>query len=236
MKDEKSLKRLKWVGWLAPLLLLALLAPFCEQIDIGISSFFYDTETATFSRHGFYQWFYDYGQLPAWVAAGLALFWWCYSYYTEKSKELRPYLMLLILVFAIGPGLLVNGVMKPLWGRPRPRHITQLGGPVQFETFYSPKLNVFTRDLFKSMPSGHASMGFYFLSVAWVGLRLKRKELLFFGLSMTLFFGFFLGLTRIAQGGHFFTDVLIAALVCWWSVLFLDTVLIERRIRAVAHS
>lgn len=41
-------------------------------------------------------------------------------------------LVFLTLIFALGPGLLVNGLLKPFWGRPRPFQITAFGGQAEF--------------------------------------------------------------------------------------------------------
>ena len=43
-------------------------------------------------------------------------------------RQYRRSCLLLVLAVALGPGLLVNGLLQPLWGRPRPRHIEQFAG------------------------------------------------------------------------------------------------------------
>ena len=51
------------------------------------------------------------------------------------------------LMLAIGPGVIVNGVFKPFWGRPRPHDTIPFGGerdflPV-FQKGYTPKATYF---------------------------------------------------------------------------------------------
>ena len=48
----------------------------------------------------------------------------------------------------------------------------------------------------------------------------RSVELLGWGLAIVL--GLLLGYTRIAQGGHFFTDVLFTALIMWYAALIFD--------------
>ncbi|MES1155661.1 MAG: hypothetical protein ABUL48_04450, partial [Pseudorhodoplanes sp.] len=41
-----------------------------------------------------------------------------------------------ILVFALGPALLANGILKMFWGRPRPRMLTEFGGTHEFMAWW----------------------------------------------------------------------------------------------------
>ena len=51
--------------------------------------------------------------------------------YKQRRNWIRPGLFLVILL-ALGPGLLVNAVFKEYWGRPRPREVVQFGGKKEF--------------------------------------------------------------------------------------------------------
>jgi lipid A 4'-phosphatase len=65
-----------------------------------------------------------------------------------------------------------------------------------------------------SFVSGHASVGFYFFGFALLSRR--RRWLL-----LPVIAGSVIGATRIAQGGHFASDVLFSGWVEWYFTIFL---------------
>ena len=48
-------------------------------------------------------------------------------------------ILFLIVTLALGPGALVNGVLKEHWGRPRPIDVTQFGGTEHFVAWWDPR-------------------------------------------------------------------------------------------------
>jgi len=113
---------------------------------------------------------------------------------------------LLVASLALGPGLLVNTLLKDHWGRARPHQILDFGGTAHF----SPALllsDQCTRNC--SFPSGHAALAFWLVAFAVVVPdRWRIKTTIFM-----LVIGVLVGLMRIAQGGHFLSDVLAAAIL-----------------------
>jgi lipid A 4'-phosphatase len=112
----------------------------------------------------------------------------------------------LALALLIGPGIIVNVICKDnLFGRARPNQIKEFGGD-----------KIFTRPLVItdqcksncSFASGHAAAAFYLTSFALITIRWSK---LIWALS--LFFGIIVGLVRIMQGGHFFSDVVFSGLI-----------------------
>jgi len=117
----------------------------------------------------------------------------------------------LILCMAVGPGLLVNLVLKDHWGRPRPRDVLPFGGD------YAPE-KVWIADPSspgKSFPCGHCTMGFYFFAPALLLWRFgkRREATAVFAIALTG--GLLLGIARNLQGGHFPSDVLWGGGICW---------------------
>jgi membrane-associated PAP2 superfamily phosphatase len=113
--------------------------------------------------------------------------------------------LFLAALLALGPGLAVNGVLKPYWSRPRPKEIKAFGGTQEY-------ISVWQRGplgVGKSFPSGHASMGFYLMAPAFVLYRRRPRWALAF-LLLGLAGGAVIGLGRVAQGQHFPSDVLWA--------------------------
>lgn len=98
---------------------------------------------------------------------------------------------------------MVNAVFKEYWGRPRPNQVTVFGG----EFAYEAPLTMDPSSPGEAFPSGHASMGFYFFALYFI-FRGRKKRLTAWAFILTLIYGFGLGLVRMAQGGHFVSDVL----------------------------
>lgn len=116
--------------------------------------------------------------------------------------------LFLLITLVVGPGILVNLVLKDnTLGRPRPQHIQQFGGNMTFAPafHYSGEC-----DKNCSFVSGHAAIGFYLLAVAWVR---QRKIWLVYGGIL----GALVGFVRILQGGHFLSDVIFAGWVVYFT-------------------
>lgn len=213
-----------YAPWLAPLLFLAAIAYFTPAIDIATTSYFYDSATKQFSDDTFYNFIYNWTVYPAQIiAVGAALFL-ILSYRIINWQPYRRHAWLLILPMAIGAGLLTHAVFKDHWGRPRPRQVEFFGGDQPFRPFYKPDLSLRISP-YKSFPCGHCTMGFYFFAVALLGRRLGKRYLFLNGLALAFIFGTLLGLARIAQGGHFFSDVLVSAILMWLTAFASDKLL-----------
>ena len=108
----------------------------------------------------------------------------------------------LLLSLALGPGLTVNTIFKDHWGRARPAQITQFGGDKKFTPAFVPS-DQCTRNC--SFPAGDPAMGFYLVSAALLaGSATQRRR----GIVAAVAVGAALGVVRLAQGGHFLSDVI----------------------------
>lgn len=211
---------MKITYWLIPLLLLILIAPFSAFLDLGIENYFYQSNGGKFYSGGSVQTLFVWGILPGWLLAiaGLGLLF-------VKNSATKRIGLYLVLCLAIGSGLITHLALKDQWGRPRPRQIEQFDGSATFRPFYSP--NFSATEPYKSFPSGHATMGFYFFSLGFVGYHLKKRWLFVIGISLALILGSLLGLGRMMQGGHFFSDVLISGLLMWLTAALLSKYLLK---------
>ncbi len=116
----------------------------------------------------------------------------------------RPALFL-VLSFALGPGLLVNGVLKSQMHRPRPVHIQAFGGSAAFQPVFRRQGDC-PRNC--SFPSGEAAAAFWTIAPALLApLPLQMPCVV-----AALLFGLMTGLLRIGAGGHFLSDVLFSGL------------------------
>jgi membrane-associated PAP2 superfamily phosphatase len=131
-----------------------------------------------------------------------------------KWRAFRRDAILVFLVVALGPGLVVNAVFKPYWGRPRPREVIELGGKQQYRPFHSPEIGASG----KSFPCGHCSIGFSFGVFWWIGLRRRGRPTVYGTVLLggSLMLGALMGVGRMAAGGHFLSDVVWAGLMVYW--------------------
>lgn len=208
----------KWLKWVLPALLVFLIAPFTPKIDLICTRFFYHQEH--FSSFKVYKLIYQYGVYPAFAVSFLALASLIASFFWESFKKNRLAFLFLTIAMLLGPGLLINLLFKGFCMRPRPIHLLEFGGTEFFRPFYH--FTLAFPNTFKSFPSGHASMGFYFLNFILLGQRLKKALWVRIGYISTLLMGGALSLTRIAQGKHFFSDTLMSLCFIWYIALLSD--------------
>ncbi len=119
----------------------------------------------------------------------------------------RPYASFALIALLVGPGLMVNVLLKPHWGRPRPRQVFEFNGNREYRqalTLKSPRRG-------RSFPSGHAATAF--ATCMLFHLFRERKKWAYAGLAFGLIQGSLAGFARIANGAHFLTDVLWAGIL-----------------------
>jgi len=124
-----------------------------------------------------------------WIDTGLGLRQWLYLFFTSL----------------VGPLLIANVLFKDNWGRARPREIIEFGGNLEF----SPPLLISDQCQNNcSFVSGEpSSMVMIFISLAFI-IVARRKMFVWLAVVMGALSGFL----RMGQGGHFFSDVIFAAL------------------------
>lgn len=105
-----------------------------------------------------------------------------------------------------GPLVVANLGFKDHWGRARPRDIVEFAGTKTFTAPF-PASNQCTYNC--SFVSGEASSVFIVLFVA--ALLFKSRSRNFVALGILL--GGLAGITRMAQGGHFLSDVIFAGVL-----------------------
>jgi membrane-associated PAP2 superfamily phosphatase len=200
-------RKYEWIIELAIALIVLLSATllfFFTNLDIEIEEYFYDPLGGWV--HGDknpWKFLYEYGTIPALVVAWSFLGVFIVSLWNRKLRPYRVIAVFFALVMIVGPGLITNNVFKQNWGRSRPKDIVNFNGDESYQRVWvkgDPSRG-------ESFPSGHATMGFYWLTPYFILRRHSKKWALFF-LSLGLLFGSFMGLGRMVQGSHFPSDVL----------------------------
>jgi lipid A 4'-phosphatase len=199
--------------------LLCLLFP---SLDLGVSGLFY-TPGAGFEIHG--AWYervvyHSIEYLLPLVGLGLILAW----VYGRRAAPQAPKLVtgrqltFLLVLLAVGPGLIVNQGMKENWGRSRPAQLVEFGRDKQFTRAFE-----LSDQGGKSFPSGHAAAASYLVVVAF-SIAVRRRR----WLKLALAYAAAVGVARIASGGHFLSDVLVSALTVWVLAELLYPVLVGK--------
>lgn len=173
-------------------------------LDLTVAGLFHDPALG-FSGHRlrFLEWLHDHVGTLAWLVclvllAGLILATW--SPLAAKWHGHRRAMAFLVLVLLLGPGLTVNVLFKDQWGRARPAQVVEFGGERRFTPAWVVSHQCHHNC---SFVCGDASVGFSLLAGAF--LTRRRRWIL-----LSLVAGGGLGLMRMAQGGHFLSDVVFS--------------------------
>lgn len=222
--QEVSLHRLTHMMWALLFFSLALFSKF-PGLDLLISARYFDPEQGFFHRNnpvvqGLYDWTPWVGRALVIALALYALLAPLLARYFERQGEhslaqrargsWRHLATVAVVCGLLGPGILIEGVLKNHMGRPRPVQVIEFGGA---DTYHGPFVPGATPERNRSFVSSHAAAGFWLMSLGLTCGPLWRRRWLLIGLVV----GGAIGLGRILQGGHFFSDVLFAFFTVWLS-------------------
>jgi undecaprenyl-diphosphatase len=121
----------------------------------------------------------------------------------------KRWLALVMWVITIVGGELLNALLKQVFARPRPTFTT----PLVIEQYYS-------------FPSGHAMLSFiaYGMLAYLLCLIIKNNAVRLLIVLCAFFIILLIGLSRIALGVHYFSDVLAGyAVASLWLVICIST-------------
>lgn len=111
--------------------------------------------------------------------------------------------LFLLSSLVLGPGLIVNAILKNFSGRPRPVTVDVFGGDLPFVQVWH-----FTRECARncSFVAGEASSSIWLVAVALI----LPAQYRWGALRWALIFAAAISVNRIAFGGHFLSDVLLS--------------------------
>ena len=189
-----------------PLIILLTLTMILSatNADLLLAKFFYSPSVGWPGKTA-HPWIdlYQYGNIPPLTLSLYGLLVFVFGFLFRKMAPYRKIGLFLVIYMVLGPGLVINTVFKDHWGRPRPAEVQNFGGSEK----YLPVWERGTPGQGKSFPSGHAAVGFFLFSPFFFLRNPSKKWALFF-LLLGLSYGTYMGIGRMAQGGHFATDVL----------------------------
>jgi len=216
---------LRWrlVMVLVVLAFVSLVFLLFPKLDLAFSGLFYESSTGFFQRHiRAVETVRAAGRLATWgfVTAVVAML--PIKIVFPKSRLLMAprKIVFLLAAFALGPGLIVNVILKDFWGRARPREILEFGGDATFSPAWwisgECHLNC-------SFVSGEAASAFCLVALAFV-VSEKWKSVVAIAI---IAFAAAVSFARIAVGAHFLSDVLIAWLVVLLVLIGLQRVILN---------
>lgn len=194
---------------------LTLVLTFLPHFDIKFNELFYSEVSGfIYKRNWLVEFFYlSIPILTKYFLIFLALL---LTYKALKFSDFKnlmsSYVIYLLIAAALGPGLIVNYVLKENFYRARPSQIEYFNGSKNFSKAFVISDQCDTNCSFSS---GHAAMAFYFTSLAYA-LVIARKnkasnnnlKLNFTSVyTLGIIFGSLVGLSRILMGRHFLSDV-----------------------------
>ena len=150
-------------------------------------------------------------------------------------------ILFLTATLALGPGLLVNVLLKDHWGRPRPIDVAQFGGNEHFVAWWDPR-----GDCEKNCAFVSGDVAGAFWTIAPAVLAPPPWRALCVGAALALGTG--MAAVRVMAGGHFASDVIFAGLftflIIWivyaliyrWPRTRLTDAGVERDIEAAANT
>jgi membrane-associated PAP2 superfamily phosphatase len=203
---------------------IALVLPW-GRIDPAVSRFFYRPATPNGPWQEAAPWPWGLlAHLTTWVALALALA--GMGLLLRARGSARPALVIL-LGLALGPGLVVNVILKDHCHRPRPRQTLGLGGDFAYVAPFH------LGPVGKSFPCGHSAVGFACVALAGVA-EARRRGARRAVVAGSLALGALLGFGRVATGAHFASDVLWSGILTCGTIVLVDGALARAPSRAGA--
>ena len=196
-------------GWLAALLLCAMISMVWSELDLAAARLFFRAGDGFFLKdlglfrfiHKTMPWILIGGAVIA-VLCGAVAAWRKRPLWGMTGRK-AAYLAASL---ALGPGLVVNSLLKEHWGRARPSQIVDFGGIAQFTPAWRLTDQCAHNCAFSS---GHAALGFWLVAVALLAPARWRGG----AVGAAFGWGLVVGVARMAQGGHFLSDVVVSAAV-----------------------
>lgn len=183
-----------------------------QTVDMGIAHWFFNRSAGGWpdATRFPWQWLYDVPPVILALVIPTCMILLFVSALRLGSMRIRIRSIYLLLALWLGAGLLIEGIFKMNWGRPKPAQLLAFGGWLDFHATFEP--GVAGRG--RSFPSGHSAIGYY-LTAFYFMLRRDRPRWAVGALIAGLALGTTIGIARIRVGGHFASDVAWSAAIMY---------------------
>lgn len=203
-----------------------------HKLDLQVAQLFYDPVTRRFlaAASPYVGMVREHGYV-AMVTCGSAVVAALVTRMLRQPRGIIPGRVVLFLVstLALGPGLLVNGIFKEHWHRPRPVQVTEFGGNRAYVDWWNPGGSC-ERNC--SFVSGEAAAAAWMFAPAMLAPPPWRIA----AFTAASIFTLVVSISRMAAGAHFFSDVLFAVLMTLIVLLIMHRVIFRRRSTAVVQA
>ena len=217
--DEARMNRTGLIAALSIALVAGLAFGLYPELDLLVARYFYAFEDPGHNMFAFriyppLMWARDIGLWVGTVLVAPAVVSLVFKLVLPRRKLLMSgrAIVFLIATMALGPGLLVNVLLKDHWGRPRPIDVTQFGGSEHFVAWWDPRGDCPANCAFVS---GDVAGAFW--TVAPAALAPPQWRAVAYGAALALGTG--MAVIRMMAGAHFPSDVIFAGvftfLIIW---------------------
>ena len=199
------------------ILILFTLTVWAFDLDLRISQYFFqppatipDAKPWLGQRLHSVAFIYHSAKIPALTLALLSIAVLIVGRRQQQWRLWRRQAIFIVLFLLTGPWLLVNVALKDGLGKASPSELRTFGGAYAYAQFWEPG----TGKKNGAFHSGHAAIAFS-LMAPYFFLRQQHRQwaqrFLFSGLA----WGLIVGMARVAQGGHFFSDVIWSGFISY---------------------
>jgi lipid A 4'-phosphatase len=204
-------------------------------LDLWVSGLFFASKTGF---DGFASGIWNQLRLAIWRVSEIVL---ALSILAYLAQRIAPFPLLratrhltgfAAALYLLGPGLLVDVLLKPLWGRARPAQVTDFGGSLAFTPPHVLSHQCTSNCSFVAgeMAGAVALAVVLFLLVDRMKGRITLSQQRI-AQGLILLVPLFVGVQRIAAGRHFLSDVLLSTIFVLLCAVLLKVLILQRRSR-----
>ncbi len=200
-------KPIDTLAWLSLALLTIAISRY-SNIDLTVSSWFYDVSTSSFPLKDTFLFSRIFHDGTRKVSTGL---WLLCCFITWRSRRTEAFLGWLFVVVTALLAVTINGWFKHHSMHSCPWSLSDFGGNADYFRAFEALPEIPGPG--RCLPSGHAAVGFMWIPLIYA-CALWRPQHLRKALLIIVPFSLFCGGIQVARGAHFVTHVMWTAVIC----------------------
>lgn len=226
--NSKTIKRLSI--WLLVIFgLSALLFILKPEVDIAVSSVFYrETDGFWLGQDDLLSAYRNIFIVVSIALAVLSFILWTISYWRGPIFGIGYRVWAFItLLYVLGPGLLVNGIFKSMFGRARPADVSDFGGDGLFTRAFEVADQCQSNCSFVSGEGSSATA--FFISVFTLSFFVTNKTARYLIVALAFIAALIAATLRVMKGRHFISDTVFSVLIVSMVAALLSWFLLRRK-------